>query len=88
MRNNLVVHFHCSECGRRLNISLEGNAKAKPTNQSKRAHYTEDIPKHDTGAHARELEPIQIEPCEFCIEKYTEPSRKLIEALNQIKEIK
>lgn len=81
MRTNLVMHFHCSECGSVLIIVGTGSEKVR----SKDGIYQES-PKLPTGADLRSVPPIQIVPCRECIEKYTGPSRKLAEAIKALTE--
>lgn len=82
MRNNLVMQFCCSECGNILNIRTKSDEKVK------NIRTIEDRPILPTGAELRFIEPIQIDPCVSCIEKYTRPSKELIKALDSIINIK
>jgi len=79
-RNNLIMHFECTECGNRLNISSKIN---EPDHYSS---LTEN-PKLETGANNHVTPVVGIYPCNNCIEKYTKPAEKLVEALRLINEV-
>lgn len=81
MRTNLVMHFHCAECGSVLNIVGMGSE-----NVASKAGVYQEEPTLPTGAELRTVPPIQIVPCRKCIEKYTGPSRKLAEAIKELTE--
>lgn len=81
MRTNLVMRLNCSECGRQLNLKLEKES-ANPVEIS--GHN--ENPKIPTGAACLHAGLIMVEPCRFCIEKYTGPSKRLLEALNSLQE--
>ena len=83
MRTNLVLHFHCSECGSLLDIKTENEEDVK----NERVSYNHENPLLPTGATLRCVDPIQIIPCERCIEKYNGPAKKLLEAFKEINDI-
>ncbi len=61
MRTNLILHFHCSKCGERLQVIYENRQTVKSKNSD---HTTVD--REPTGADCRYVSPIQIEPCRGC----------------------
>ena len=82
MRTNLIMHFHCSECGRQLNIANERERKVEPKYEG----CFHQNPEEPTGAACHYTPKISVEPCRNCIEKYTGPARKLAEALSEFKD--
>ena len=78
MRTNLIMHFHCSECGMQLKLKDESEAK-KPVYHDDTFRTQE--PKEETGAACYYTPKVSIEPCKKCIEKYTGPARKIVEGI-------
>lgn len=76
MRTNLILHFHCSKCGDRLELC---NSEVPPP-RSTGIHTPEP-----TGAECLYPAPIYIEPCRTCLEKHTGPARRLMAALNELR---
>lgn len=74
------MQFYCSECGSVLNILNERDHKV----DTKSIMDCEQKPIIPTGAAVRFAEAIQIEPCKICIEKYSGPARKLMQAFNDM----
>jgi hypothetical protein len=83
MRTNLILHFYCSECGNRLNIKTNGDEKVE--NDNGFGNGFNESPKEPTGAECRYVPDIQIDPCVYCIEKYTRPAKALVDALSELK---
>ena len=79
MRTNLILHFHCSECGKRLEVCYPKETRKKPVE----SEYGE-VDDEPTGADCFYPPAVSIRPCRYCIEKYTEPARKLQAALSTI----
>lgn len=79
MRTNLIMHFHCSECGRQLDIV----SKSEETTKTIEGSDWNQQPKEPTGADCFYTPKIQIEPCRNCIEKYTKPALKIAEGLKE-----
>jgi transcription elongation factor Elf1 len=75
-RKFLVTTFHCAECGHPLSVVKCSKNKADPI-------QTIDSTLDETGAYKAHNE-IMISPCRSCITKYTEPARKLIDAMSEI----
>lgn len=75
------MQFHCSECGSVLNILNE----VEQTTENVSLMDVEQKPKLPTGASIRFTDIVQIEPCKSCIEKYSGPARKLMQAFNEMK---
>lgn len=89
-RHNLITHFHCAECGNILKLTY--GRKGSGVGKIKKPEYGSDeyneISKSEpTGGNCRHAEVIQIWPCKHCIEKYTKPSQKLVEAINEINKV-
>ena len=85
VRTNLMMQFHCSECGNQLCLSYDsddGGTKIRNDINS----WSEE-PKPPTGAKIYGNPRIKIDPCKPCIEKYTLPAKKLTEALKQINKL-
>lgn len=80
IRTNLIMHFHCSECGRQLKIDYPEEAKAKPVD----ARSTNQVPQEDTGGVCFYTPIISIRPCQHCIKKHTEPAKKLMQAIKDL----
>lgn len=81
MRTNLIMHFHCSECGAVLNIAYP-DAAAKPAEYHANQPWARE--NHDaepTGAAVRYVPAISVEPCPKCIERHTGPAKQLSAAL-------
>ena len=78
MRTNLIMHFHCSECGKILNVCYAKEAKKPVYNSS-------NTEKDPTGALCMYPEKISVEPCKACIDTYTIPAKKLMDALEDLK---
>lgn len=76
MRNNLITRFHCSECGNILNLVYPKDA-AEPVEPG----YGVVTPSEPTGAACVYTPRIMVEPCRFCIEKYTGPAKQLAKAI-------
>ena len=77
MRTNLIMHFHCSECGAQLRI-----AESKEGVEPKRDSFLQiQEPKEPTGAACHYTPSVRIVPCWACIDKYTGPAKKLTEAI-------
>lgn len=83
MRTNLIFHFHCSECGNILNICYPKDA-AKAIREDPQDMCEGCNIKVSTGAECMYPPVISVEPCKYCIDKYTSPAKKLIEAMRQI----
>ena len=79
MRKNLLMHFHCSECGGILDIALDSD-RTEPKDL-----YVEGEP---TGAMCYHAPRISVEPCKGCIEKYTKPAKAMVQAVKAMQEIK
>lgn len=79
-RTNLIMHFHCSECGNQLTIDYPKEAKTPPVDN----WGAPQTPKEDTGAACFYTPKISIAPCRHCIEKHTAPARKLVEAVRDM----
>lgn len=79
MRTNLIMHFHCAECGYQLKLQTENEGAKKP--EYHKDDFASQNPKEPTGASCYHTPKISIEPCKKCIEKYTGPAKKLTEAL-------
>lgn len=76
MRTNMIVHFHCAECGKQLTLT-DGDGK----------HYNRaysQIPQEPTGAECYYVPRVNIWPCESCINKYTGPAKKILEGLKEM----
>jgi hypothetical protein len=82
MRTNLIMHFHCSECGNQLKLKNESEGAKKPVYHDDT--YRTQEPKEPTGAACYYTPKISIEPCKRCIEKYTKPAKQLVDAINII----
>jgi len=85
MRTNLIMHFHCSECGKQLHLKNSIDGAKKP-----RYHYDDfgnQEPKEPTGAACYYTPKISIVPCKACIDKYTLPAKALTDAIIKISEI-
>ena len=82
MRTNLIMHFHCSECGKQLNIVNDQEGAKKPKYHDD--DFRSQEPKEPTGAACHYTPKISVEPCRNCIEKYTGPAKKLVDAINAI----
>ncbi len=78
MRTNLIMHFHCSVCGEILNICYKEDAHKIIQNRK-------DFDAEPTGAMCMYHETISVEPCKMCINKFTEPAKKLIDAIDELK---
>jgi len=78
MRTNLVMKFHCSNCGNCLNIVTDYEKKELP---KPKEDYLRHEPKMPSGAFMHEPSTIYIEPCRMCIERETGPAKKLREAI-------
>ena len=78
MRRNLILHFHCSECGRRLELTTQGERTAEPVGADKKE---DDEP---TGADCFYPPVISVRPCRYCIEKHTGPAEQLLKALKEL----
>jgi len=77
MRDNLVMHFYCSECGKRLELEYP--------KEWKKTHESAKNPPEPTGADCLHVPKLLIKPCSHCIEKYTRPAKKLFDAINEMK---
>jgi len=84
MRTNLIMHFHCSECGHQLNISYPNDAKSEAKEEP--YGFTQK-PEEPSGAYAFNTPKISIDPCRSCIEKYTVPAKKLTDAIKTLTKI-
>jgi len=82
MRTNLILHLHCSECGTRLRLCYKNEAQKPP----KESGYME-ADKEPTGAECFYPGSISVEPCRKCIEKYTGPARRLVDALDGLRSV-
>jgi hypothetical protein len=69
------MHLHCSVCGHRLNLILEGREETKSKDKFS---FTDKEP---TGADCRYITPIQVEPCQNC----ELPVMRLKQVVNDIK---
>lgn len=79
MRQNLIFHLHCSECGSILNMRTYNEKRTEP--------HDLIIDGEPTGA-ACNYSRISVEPCRQCIEKHTRPAKQLssaIEALSKLR---
>ena len=84
MRTNLIMHFHCSECGQQLRLEHDHEAKHPPTDKGgPRAE-----PKEDAGAFCYRTPKISIKPCWNCIRKYRGPAEALAKAVDQLLHVK
>lgn len=81
MRTNLIMHFHCSECGKQLDLAYENEAEVKPGS----VDNLHQKPPEPTGAKILYTPQISIRPCRNCIEKHTGPAKRLAEALSDFK---
>jgi hypothetical protein len=81
IRTNLILTFHCGECGKRLCVSNEEERTVDPDGLEFYRDNKKEVPKLPTGAACLYTEGISIEPCRNCIEKYTGPAEKLVEAI-------
>lgn len=81
MRTNLVLKFHCSNCGKVLNIVTDYEKKNLPKPEES---CLRDEPRMPTGALMHIPDAIYIEPCTYCIDKETGPAKKLREALSEM----
>ena len=79
MRNNLILKFHCSECGSRLNLVYNKGNHEKHGGSS-----VNEVPNEPTGADCRYMPEVQVEPCKPCIDKHIGPAKKLLEAVKEI----
>jgi len=79
-RNNLITHFHCVECGNQLNMSYDCDNEVKLINKP----HDEQTEREPSGGFCM-YNRIKIWPCRSCIEKYTGPANKLLQALKEIK---
>lgn len=84
MRNNLIFEIHCSECGSRVELVFGRDSKSKATDPL----CFDNKPKQPTGADCMYMPKIQVKPCSVCIEKYTAPAKKLIKAIDELRESK
>jgi hypothetical protein len=80
MRTNLIMHFHCAECGSVLNLVYDKDVKVKPEEYRGGWAATGHTPE-PTGAAVRYVPPVFIEPCRGCIDKHTGPAKQLAAAL-------
>jgi len=83
MRTNLIMHFHCAECGKQLHI--DDKPKMEP-----KYHYDDfpsQKPKEPTGAACHYTPKISVKPCSNCIEKYTGPAKKIVDAISAMTEL-
>ncbi len=72
MRTNLIMHFHCSECGGQLRLQQEGERiKARPESPA----CGDDDPPVSVPWYC--TSSIRIQPCKRCIEEYTGPGKKV-----------
>lgn len=77
MRANLITTFHCYDCGNRLEVDYGRETKLSSSHS----------PDDPTGA-AVCYNQVVVRPCRNCIEKYTRPARKLVEAVREIQSTK
>lgn len=83
MRNNLVIKFHCSDCGGLLNLKYEiEGIKTKPISDC----FQQKNPPDPIGNDCVHNPLISIDPCRPCIEKYTWPAKMLLESLKKLQE--
>lgn len=83
MRTNLIMHFHCSECGNQLNLIDRNEQETNPVSSPS----LKQIPGEPTGAMCLYASTIQVEPCRHCIEKYTLPAKKMVEGIKQMADL-
>lgn len=83
MRNNLVMRFRCSECGRLLNLCYEKDVDREKHDGM---HIETSSPPEPTGAAMVVNNSLYIEPCRNCIEKHTGPAKKLAAAIKSLTE--
>lgn len=83
MRKHLVLNLYCGECGNPLEFILDREAKYSAVLPNKGYPlHGDSIPSEAVG-----LSPQFVRPCKACIDKHTEPAKKLIEALNSFKSL-
>lgn len=78
MRNNLMMHFHCAECGDILDIAL---------NEERSTLKNEFVSGEPTGAACYHVPRISVKPCKRCIEKYTAPAEAMVRAVKAMQDI-
>jgi len=77
MREQLIMSFACSACGRGLTLRTDEEQEVDNTQDSGRLG-------DPTGAKVRYVTPIQINPCQHCIEAKTKPAEKLAQAIKEL----
>ena len=85
VRTNLMMQFHCSECGNQLCLSYDsddGGTKIRNDINS-----WDEEPKLPNPIRTYTNPGIKIDPCKPCFEKYTLPAKKLTEALKQMNKL-
>ena len=78
----LVQRFACSECGEPLSFVYPSQSKETPKHVPQIG--TRDFVDEPENYESMKPETISVEPCRFCIEKYTKPSKKLAEAVLEL----
>lgn len=76
VRENLIMTFACSECGRKLTLRRAHQEEVK----SEAPRSTDD----PSGAYCRYAETVQVDPCRHCIEAKTGPAEKLAAAIREL----
>jgi hypothetical protein len=84
MRTNLIMHFHCAECGSVLNLREPSEEKVPNERYESGVWAGRGHDKEPTGAAVRYVEAVQVEPCRVCIDRYTGPAKRLAEAMQQL----
>lgn len=82
MRTNLITHFHCSDCGNQLIVKYNGDDSPQKISLP----GSKQTDKEPTGAACRYIH-ILVQPCQPCINKHTEPARKIADAIMTINSI-
>jgi len=87
MRNNLIMHFHCAECGTVLELVHPAQAAAPKPYLSSAAYIDGHTPE-PTGAAVCYVSPVFVAACKACITKHTGPAIALAKAISAFSEIK
>lgn len=76
VRENLIMTFACSECGRKLTLRRADRERV----ESEEPQSPEDPPRRQ----CRYAETVQVDPCRHCIEAKTGPAEKLAAAIREL----
>jgi len=78
MRDNLHLHIHCADCGKRLSFEYPYHSPAKPSTNS-----IARTPEPASGAFCMHM-TASIKPCYNCISLATGPAKKLASAIKEL----